>query len=241
MQMKIRLALSMNLRVLPASCRKANRRKALPARCRQHLGGAVSPLGGSGSQRMRKSERRLSMNPSREKVSSPLNTYGLEQTNPTAEFSALRFFRHWQFVIGTSFVIWVSSLVIQCASAQEFPARAERLPRGYFKNGGETLLAFEPISRATRDSVVKIDLNGGTVALAAVIDASGLAVTKASEIQEGKLTAWLAIGTEVEVQFIARDEENDIALVKVNAENMKPIQCATDETAGGQAFETAAI
>jgi len=103
------------------------------------------------------------------------------------------------------------------------------------------LLAFEPISRATRDSVVKIDLDGNTVALAAVIDASGLAVTKASEIKEGKLTAWLAIGKEVEVQLIAKDEENDLALVKVNAENLKPIQWATDETSVGQWVVTPGI
>ena len=103
------------------------------------------------------------------------------------------------------------------------------------------MLAFEPISRATRDSVVKIDLDGKTVALAAVIDASGLAVTKASEIQEGKLTAWLAIGKEVEVQLIAKDEENDLALVKVNAKNLKPIQWATDETSVGQWVVTPGI
>ncbi len=181
------------------------------------------------------------MNPNRENGSSPLNTYRSEQTNPRAECSALRFFRHWRFVLGTSLVIWVSSFVIQCASAQEFSARAARLSRDYFKNGSETLLAFEPISRATRDSVVKIDLDGNTVALAAVIDASGLAVTKASEIQEGKLTAWLAIGKEVEVQLIAKDEENDLALVKVNANNLQPIEWATDETAVGQWVVTPGI
>src|SRR6266545_4420217 len=51
----------MNPRVLPASCRQTNQRKALPARCRQHLGGAVSRVRGSWSQCMRKNERRLSM------------------------------------------------------------------------------------------------------------------------------------------------------------------------------------
>src|SRR6266576_312883 len=35
--------LSLNPRVPPASCRQTNRRKALPARCRQHLSGPVSP------------------------------------------------------------------------------------------------------------------------------------------------------------------------------------------------------
>src|SRR5947209_2707525 len=107
------------------------------------------------------------------------------------DIRASDFFRHSSFVIRHwRFVIWVSSFVIPCvSSAQDFPARAERLSRDYFKNGSETLLAFEPISRATRDSVVKIDLDGNTVALAAVIGASGFAVTKASEIHEGKLTA----------------------------------------------------
>ena len=70
---------------------------------------------------------------------------------------------------------------------------------------------------------------------------SGLAVTKASEIQEGKLTAWLATGKEVGVQLIAKDEENDLALVKVNAKNLKPIQWATDETSVGQWVVTPGI
>src|SRR5439155_10926101 len=47
---------------LPASCRQTHRSKALPARCRQHLGGAVSSVSGSWSQCLRKSERGLSMN-----------------------------------------------------------------------------------------------------------------------------------------------------------------------------------
>jgi len=47
---------SRNLRVLPASCRQRNLRRALPTRRRQHL------VGGSWSQSMRINEWRLSMN-----------------------------------------------------------------------------------------------------------------------------------------------------------------------------------
>jgi serine protease Do len=143
--------------------------------------------------------------------------------------------------IRACFVLWISSCVICSAAAQDSPSLSTRLARDYFKNGEETLLAFEPISRATRDSVVKLDLNGSTVALAAVIDASGLAVTKASEIKEGKLTAWLASGKEVDVQRIAVDEENDLALVQVNAKNLIPIQWATDEASVGQWVVTPGI
>ncbi len=143
----------------------------------------------------------------------------------------------------TAFVILVSFALFQCASAQEFSTRIAPapLPRDQFKNGSQTLLAFEPISRATRDSVVKLDLDGSTVALAAVIDAAGLAVTKASEIRQGNLTAWLATGKEVDVQLLAKDEETDLALVKVNAENLKPIQWATEETSVGQWVVTPGI
>jgi len=139
-----------------------------------------------------------------------------------------------KFHIRASVAIWILSFVVGTLSAQDSRSGSKRLTRDYFKNGEETLLAFEPISRATRDSVVKLDLNGGTVALAAVIDANGLAVTKSSEIKEGKLTAWLAGGKEVDVQLIAADEENDLALVKVNAKHLKPIQWASDEASVGQ-------
>src|SRR6266516_1665976 len=51
----------MNPRVLPASCRQINRRRGLPARCRQHLGGAVSLVRGSCSQCVRKTRPVLSL------------------------------------------------------------------------------------------------------------------------------------------------------------------------------------
>jgi serine protease Do len=131
-------------------------------------------------------------------------------------------------------LLLVLILCDQMAPAQDSPSGSVRLSRDYFKNGDATLRAFEPVSRAMRDSVVKLDLDGSTVALAAVIDANGLVITKGSEIKPGKLTGWLASGKEVEASLIGRDEENDLALVKVRAKGLKPIQWATDETSVGQ-------
>ncbi len=127
------------------------------------------------------------------------------------------------------------------ASAQESTGAAARLSRGLFKNGEETLRAFEPISRATRDSVVKLDLNGATIALGTVIDRNGLALTKASEIRQGKLTCWLANGKEVDAQVVRVDEKNDLALVKVDAKGLKPIQWAMGEVSVGQWVVTPGI
>ena len=138
-------------------------------------------------------------------------------------------------------LLLVLSLTTQIALAQASSASALRLPRDRFKSGDGTLHAFEPVSKATRHSVVKLDLDGSTVALAAVIDTNGLAVTKGSEIKTGKLTAWLATGKEVDVELIGIDEENDVALVKVHAKGLLPIQWATEEVWVGQWVVTPGI
>ena len=109
-----------------------------------------------------------------------------------------------------------------------------KLPRDYQINGDETLRAFEAISKAARNSTVKLDVDGDTVALGAVIDSTGLVLTKASEIKQGKLTAWLATGKEVGASLLGRDDENDIALVKVDAKGLKPVRWATEDPSVGQ-------
>jgi serine protease Do len=120
------------------------------------------------------------------------------------------------------------------ASAQESADRPVPLVRNRFKTGDDTLLAFAPVAEALRHSIVKVDVNGGTVALAAVIDTNGLALTKSSEIKNGKLTCWLANGKEVDAELIAKDDDNDVALVKVNASGLKPISWAAQEPFVGQ-------
>ena len=94
--------------------------------------------------------------------------------------------------------------------------------------------AFAPISEATRYSIVKLNVDGATVALGTVVDTNGLALTKASELKKGKLTCWLAIDKEVEAEVIGTDEEEDVALVRVHAPGLKPIQWAAGEVSVGQ-------
>ena len=77
-------------------------------------------------------------------------------------------------------------------------------------------------------------MDGSPVALGAVVDTNGLALTKASELGAGKLTCWLATGQEVEAQLLAFDDEDDVALVRVKAKGLKPIQWATNQIVEGQ-------
>jgi serine protease Do len=126
------------------------------------------------------------------------------------------------------------------ASAQDisdYPA----LPPSRFRSGEETLAAFAPISAATRDSIVELNVDGDAVALGTVVDASGLALTKASEIKPGKLTCWLASGKEVPAVVLGIDEDEDVALLRVQAGGLKPVRWAVAKVAIGQWAITPAL
>jgi serine protease Do len=112
----------------------------------------------------------------------------------------------------------------------DYPA----LPRALYRSGQTVLEAFAPIAAQTRYSIVELNVNEDPVALGAVVDSNGLALTKASELNAGKLTCWLATGEEVQAQLLAVDEEDDVALVRVKAQGLKPIQWATNQLVEGQ-------
>jgi serine protease Do len=146
-----------------------------------------------------------------------------------------------KYVKATMLNLLLLSLLLQSARAQNLLERLEVLPEDRFKSGDLTLTAFTPVARATRYSIVKLDVDGNTVALAAVVDTNGLALTKASEIKKGKLTCWLAGGKEVAAELIAKDEDNDVALVKVSAAGLRPIEWSSQVPSVGQWVVTPGI
>jgi serine protease Do len=113
-------------------------------------------------------------------------------------------------------------------------AVAPTLPRDRFRSGEATLRAFAPVSEAAHYSIVKLNVDGSTVALGTVVDTNGLALTKASELKKGKLTCWLATEQEVSAEVLGIDEDEDLALVRVNARGLKPVRWAEGEVAIGQ-------
>lgn len=120
------------------------------------------------------------------------------------------------------------------ASAQESSRSNPSLSRNLYRNGEGTLRAFAPVSSRTRESIVKLNVNGSTVALGTVVDAKGLVLTKASELKTGKLTCWLPSEQEVDAQILKTDEELDLALVQFRARGLKPVRWATSEAVLGQ-------
>ena len=111
---------------------------------------------------------------------------------------------------------------------------AARLPRDRFRSGEAILHALTAVSETTRHSIVKLNVNGETVALGTVVDASGLALTKASELKPGNLTCWLSTDKEVRAEVIRVDDEEDVALVRIHARDLKPIRWTEGGSAIGQ-------
>lgn len=125
-------------------------------------------------------------------------------------------------------------LGLLAAMAAEEPAVDQKLLRTRYRSGEETLRAFAPLAAAMRSSIVKLAVDDETVALGAVVDAGGLVLTKASEIRPGKLTCWLANDKQVGAELVRAAEEDDVALVRVHAPGLKPVQWADAEVHVGQ-------
>jgi serine protease Do len=123
---------------------------------------------------------------------------------------------------------------LQVGSAQTASSQEATLPRASFRNGDGTLRAFASVAALTRNSIVKLNVDGETVALGTVVSTNGLTLTKASELKPGALTAWLASGEQVNAELLGTDEDHDVALVRVHQPRLKPVVWATAEVALGQ-------
>ncbi len=142
--------------------------------------------------------------------------------------------------------LWLAVIGLICVglageSAEVTPQDSERLPRSQYRSGEQVLRALTPLSESCRSSVVKLDIDGATVCLGAVVDKSGLIVTKASELRPGRLSAWLSTGKEVPAKLLGVDAENDVALVKVESDKLKPVEWGMNRVEVGQWVVTQGI
>lgn len=117
----------------------------------------------------------------------------------------------------------------------------QRLPKSQYRSGDQILQGLASLSEAQKASVVKLDIDGTTVSLGAVVDKSGLVLTKASELHAGRMTAWLANGKEVAAKLLGVDVENDVGLVQVEGRGLKPVEWASGRVELGQWVVTQGI
>jgi serine protease Do len=84
--------------------------------------------------------------------------------------------------------------------------------------------AFAPVVARPSESTVRIKSNGKDAALGAIVTADGHILTKHSELKSDKLTVHLKDGTELEAKVVNSDKTWDLALLKVEAKDLKPVE-----------------
>ena len=130
-----------------------------------------------------------------------------------------------------------SSLVVTaliCVSlAWTSAAQAQRRDRdrnAYQRSSPKVLAAFRDVVAKPSQSTVRVQSDGKDVALGTVVDADGWILTKASELK-GKVACKLKDGHEVDAQIVGVQEQYDLALLKVEAKDLKAVQWAESSIA----------
>lgn len=97
--------------------------------------------------------------------------------------------------------------------------------------GKKRILAlFQPAAAAVSPSVAWVRVNGQNVSLATVVSADGYLLTKGSDLS-GDLTVVLRDGTTHEAQRIAYHRPTDLAMLKIDADKLTPVEFAADDAA----------
>jgi serine protease Do len=117
-------------------------------------------------------------------------------------------------------VAFFSAVVPTAAFAQPRDHRSELT-----RNDAAVFHAFHDLVKKPSEWTVHIVCDSKEVALGTIVDANGLIVTKASEL-EGKTICKFKDGHELEAQIIGVHEACDLALLKVDAKNLTPVEWA---------------
>ncbi|MBI1247212.1 PDZ domain-containing protein [bacterium] len=108
------------------------------------------------------------------------------------------------------------------------------MKRIHQRSSSEVLDAFQPVVRDARQATVELKRAGKRVAMGGIVDSAGLIVTKASLVNtagdNAPLIAELANGDQyLTSELAAVDKENDLALLRIQAQNLPVIEIATSQ------------
>ena len=103
-----------------------------------------------------------------------------------------------------------------------------------------SLKALEPVMKRNPGVTALITIEGKPAALGTVISANGKILTKNAETDEGKLAVILG-GKEYEAKVLNRFPERDLALLKIEATNLRPVRFQVEEPALGSILTASGV
>ncbi len=108
-----------------------------------------------------------------------------------------------------------------------------RPPSQHSRNHDTVKKAFREVIVHARQSTVRVLAGGKQVVLGAIVDADGHIITKASELPDSKLldteiTCQLPDGSKLPARIIGVHEQNDLAMLEVDAKGLTPVTWSKD-------------
>lgn len=135
--------------------------------------------------------------------------------------------------------LWSATANLQTADAQEAPAAKKswedyadsrpfptariRIPDSRLTDGKLVRSAFRQVVASARRATVRVRTDGRNTALGGIVDSSGLILTKASRLP-GDITCVLQDDREFAAEIVAIDQEFDLALLKIDAQNLPQLK-----------------
>jgi serine protease Do len=133
-----------------------------------------------------------------------------------------RHIRRFSFLFTACFVFGLTSAI----PGQDTTKRSD-----YQKDSPKVLAAFKDVVHKPSQSVVRITCDGKQTALGVVVGADGWVLTKYSEIKgKPKPMCRFKNGRELEAKVIGVHDKHDLALLKVEAKDLTPVEWAESKT-----------
>ncbi len=102
------------------------------------------------------------------------------------------------------------------------------------RDGDEVKAVLGEAVEAVGSCVVRVKHDGEEVALGTVVGPHGWVVTKASKLGEAKIECVLPDGRELEARIVGVDDEFDLAMLKIDADDLPAVTWAEEEPEVGQ-------
>jgi serine protease Do len=121
-------------------------------------------------------------------------------------------------------VLLLAAALVSLAFVAE-PAQAQKRDpaEGSGKNSPKVLTAFKSVVAAPSESTVRVLCDNKDAALGTIVEVNGWILTKYSELK-GDIVCRLKDGTDCAARLVGVHEACDLALLKIEANNLKPVK-----------------
>jgi serine protease Do len=102
-------------------------------------------------------------------------------------------------------------------------ANAQQYVGDFLRTNPKVVKLFRSVVADASESTVRVKCDGKDAALGTIVAADGWIVTKASELT-GKIVCRLKDGEEYPAKVVGEEKEFDLAMLKIDAEDLKPVE-----------------